>query len=718
MLLQVPPAHVPAGIQESAAFDWMWWIPFLPLVASAVCGLLHFMTLRQRAAKNPRPVDTHGHDDHGHSGHGHDDHGAAAHAVHDDAHGHADDGHAKVAPGIGALAPWVAALSMLAAFGLAIHGWMTLGHLEASARFLRSSAWDWISAGSLSITIAMHLDPLSSVMSLVVTGIGSLIFIYAAGYMSGDKGYAKFFAYMSLFAFSMLMLVMSSSLLGLFIGWEGVGLCSYLLIGFWYEKGWPAEAGQKAFIMNRIGDACFLLGTFLLVRVFGSLDMSAIAAGVPGKLVDGLATPELFWAGLLLFGGACGKSAQIPLFTWLPDAMAGPTPVSALIHAATMVTAGVYLVVRLNPLFAASPDLLAIMGVVAALTAFVAGSTALVQRDIKKVLAYSTVSQLGYMFLGLSTGAWAAAIFHLVTHAFFKALLFLGAGSVIHGMHEEQDMHKMGGLKKYMPRTFITFLCGAAALSGLPLMSGFFSKDEILGHAFAHGGLYRALWGVGIITAAMTAYYTWRMVALTFFGTERFDTHKVHPHESPAVMTLPLMVLAFLSLVGGLLGLPPVTGATHILEKWLEPVTRTGTEILARHGEHELGHDAEWVLLGLGAAVALYFAHLGFKNYKVGKQLDESITVGTPRTAAFLADAWTIDTKYTRWIVQPIKLIAFVIAVVVDQFAIDGLVNGVAALARDIGQRWRRMSDGQIATYGLWMGAFTALIAILLMWKS
>jgi NADH-quinone oxidoreductase subunit L len=426
----------------------------------------------------------------------------------------------------------------------------------------------------------------------------------------------------------------------------------------------------------------------------------------------------MFWAALLLFGGACGKSAQIPLFTWLPDAMAGPTPVSALIHAATMVTAGVYLVVRMNPLFAASPDLLAIIGVVAALTAFVAGSTALVQRDIKKVLAYSTVSQLGYMFLGLATGAWAAAIFHLVTHAFFKALLFLGAGSVIHGMHEEQDMHKMGGLKRHMPRTFLTFWVGAAALSGLPLLSGFFSKDEILAHTFAHGGLYYVLWGVGVLTAAMTAFYTWRMVALTFFGSERFDAHKVHPHESPAVMTLPLMILALGAVAGGLLGLPPVFHVAHVLQEWLEPVTASGTAILARHGTHPLDHSTEWVLLGLGALVALVFAHLGFRNYKSGIELDQSITKGTPRTAAFLGDAWTLDTKYTRWITQPTKLIAFVIAVVVDQFAIDGLVNGAAATARGIGARWRRMSDGHIATYGLWMGAFTALIAFLLLWKS
>ncbi|MDZ4772781.1 MAG: NADH-quinone oxidoreductase subunit L [Planctomycetota bacterium] len=713
MTLAVPP-QIPQG---SAQLDWLWWIPLLPLAASAVCGILHFLTLRQREAAHPRRKVDHRHGHDGHGDHGHGEHDEHAHEAHHDAH--ADHGHAKVSAGIGALASVVAVLAMAAALALSIKGFLELKGLDAGARVLRSTSWDWIDAGSFSIDIAMHLDPLSSVMTLVVTGIGSLIFLYASGYMKGDAGYAKFFAYLSLFAFSMLMLVLSSSMLGLFVGWEGVGLCSYLLIGFWYEKSFAAEAGQKAFVMNRIGDACFLIGTFLLVRVFGSLDMAAITAGVPGALVNGLATPELFAAGLLLFGGACGKSAQIPLFTWLPDAMAGPTPVSALIHAATMVTAGVYLVVRLNPLFAASPQLLAIIGVIAALTAFIAGSTALVQRDIKKVLAYSTVSQLGFMFLGLASGAWAAAVFHLVTHAFFKALLFLGAGSVIHGMHEEQDMHKMGGLKKYMPATFVTFVCGAAALSGLPLMSGFFSKDEILAHTFAHGGLYTALWIVGIVTAAMTAYYTWRMVALTFFGEERFDKNKVHPHESPAVMTLPLMVLAVLSVVGGLLGLPIVFHAPHLLAEWLEPVTRSGTKILFdAQGKHELSHALEWALLGAGALVALVFAHRGFHIHKQGVAFDQGFEKRWPRTAAFLGDAWTIDTKYTRWITQPIKLIAFVIAVVVDQFAIDGLVNGVGALAKSSGQAWRRQADGSIATYGLWMGAFTALIAFLFLFAD
>jgi NADH-quinone oxidoreductase subunit L len=394
--------------------------------------------------------------------------------------------------------------------------------------------------------------------------------------MKGDPGFAKFFAYLNLFVFAMLILVLSSSLLGLFVGWEGVGLCSYLLIGFWYAKGWPAEAAQKAFVMNRIGDACFLVGSFLLVQLFGTLDLQAVGAGVEELLRDPQRSTQLAWAAVLLFGGCCGKSAQFPLFTWLPDAMAGPTPVSALIHAATMVTAGIYLIVRLNPVFMAFEHVRLLIAAVGAFTALVGGSTALVQTDIKKVLAYSTVSQLGYMFLALGTGSFVAAVFHLVTHAFFKGLLFLGSGSVIHGMHDEQDMHRMGGLRRHMPQTFLTFMAGAGALSGLPLLSGYFSKDEILATTFASGGVFLVLWGVGLVTAALTAYYTWRMVALTFFGPERFDHHHVHPHESPAVMTVPLMVLAVLSVVGGLIGLPIVLQelfhVPNFMHQWLEPV--------------------------------------------------------------------------------------------------------------------------------------------------
>jgi NADH-quinone oxidoreductase subunit L len=369
------------------------------------------------------------------------------------------------------------------------------------------------------------------------------------------------------------------------------------------------------------------------------------------------------------------------------------------------------------------------VALVGAATAFVAGTSALLQRDIKKVLAYSTVSQLGYMFLALGSGAFASAIFHLVTHAFFKALLFLGAGSVIHGMHDEQDMHALGGLRKYMPRTFWTFVCGAAALSGLPLMSGFFSKDEILGHAWERGGAYRVLWGIGLVTAAITAFYTWRMVALTFFGPERFrrehsngerfNRQHAQPHESPPVMTLPLVVLAFLSVVGGVLGLPAVLGAPHLIGEWLAPVLEPGRALLAAQGaEGELTHALEWTLLAGGAAIALAFAHRGFHMYKDGIAADREIERAQPAASKFLADAWEIDRTYARWIVQPLKLGAFVIAVLVDQFAIDGLVNGAGSLAESIAARVRRMASGNIATYGLWMGAVTAIIAFIFLWRS
>jgi NADH-quinone oxidoreductase subunit L len=671
-------------MQDSLSQAWLWWIPLLPLLGSALCGALHFATLSARK-RDPS------------------------------------------AKGLAGLAPLVACAAMAGALALSLKGFADLRALDASVRTLLSTAWEWITIGNpaqpwFDVEVRLALDPLSSTLSLVITGVGLLIHIYAAGYMKGDAGYAKFFAYLNLFVFAMLMLVLSSSLLGVFVGWEGVGLCSYLLIGFWYEKGWPAEAAQKAFITNRVGDACFLIGSFLLLRLFGTLDMLEIVAqmrmGFRLETIDADTQLNLSLAALFLFGGCCGKSAQLPLFTWLPDAMAGPTPVSALIHAATMVTSGIYLIVRLNPLFASSPTVMALISAVGVATALIGGSTALVQRDIKKVLAYSTVSQLGFMFLALGTGAFAAAVFHLVTHAFFKALLFLGAGSVIHGMHEEQDMHKMGGLRKHMPRTFATFLAGAAALSGLPLMSGFFSKDEILAHTFAAGGVYWAFWIVGVLTAAMTAYYTWRMVALTFFGPERFDHRHVHPHESPALMTAPLMVLALLSVFGGVLGLPPVFHVPHLLSDWLAPVVEPGLAILAMHHPHEhLSHTVEWILLGLGSAVALAFAHTGFHAYKRGVERDLAIGRGAPGVANFLGDAWTVDSSYTRMVVTPLRVFAFVIRFVVDQLVIDGLVNGSATVAKNLALRSKSLASGQLQSYALWMGAGAAVISLWWMWS-
>ncbi len=656
--------------------NWLWLIPGLPFMGSVICGALHFLTLRARE-RNPE------------------------------------------AKGPAALAGPIAAGLVGLAFVLTTVAFSAIRGEDRT--LLQSAPWNWIPVDGHTVAgVAMVVDRLSAAMGLVVTGVGFLIHVYATGYMHGDRGYAKFFAYLNLFVAMMLVLILSSSIVGTFVGWEGVGLCSYLLIGFWYDKqdGWPAEAGQKAFIMNRIGDASFLLGMFLLFKNFGAFDYASINAAAEATHAAGASTGQLALAAALLFGGACGKSAQLPLFTWLPDAMAGPTPVSALIHAATMVTSGIYLIIRLNPLYALAPQVMYGVAVVGALTAFIAGSSALVQRDLKGVLAYSTVSQLGYMFLALGSGAWVAALFHVITHAFFKALLFLGAGSVIHGMHEEQDMHKMGGLRRYMPRTFITFLAGAGALSGLPLLSGFFSKDEILGHTFALGGTWYLLWLVGVGTAALTAYYTWRMVALTFFGPERFDAKALHPHESPAVMTLPLVVLALLAVAGGLLGLPHIFHVPHLLHHWLEPVTHAGDAI--RFGEHapHLAAGTEWMLLGFGALIALYFADRGFHAHKSGLAADEAFQARGGALARTLNNAWGIDRFYTRGVVATVKLAAVFIAVVIDQLGIDGAVNALGRGARRTGESLRRFADGSIAGYGLWMGAGAAVLVLVLTWMG
>jgi len=650
-------------------WDPLWLIILTPLLGSAVCGVLHALSLRARRSGGAEP---------------------------------------------GRLAPLVACGAIGVSLLVSIVGFAKLWGADASARVIESSTWRWIDAGAFPIDLSLWFDPLASVMCLVITFIGLLIHVYSVGYMKGDPGFAKFFAYLNLFVAAMLVLVLSRNLVGLFVGWEGVGLCSYLLIGFWYEKGWPAEAGQKAFVMNRIGDACFLIGSFLLVDLFASLDMQAIVAGASANPDVG---GKLTLAALLLFGGACGKSAQFPLFTWLPDAMAGPTPVSALIHAATMVTAGIYLLVRLNPVFAASPEVLFVVGGVGALTALIGASTALMQRDIKGVLAYSTVSQLGYMFLALGSGAFGAAVFHLVTHACFKGLLFLGAGSVIHGMHEEQDMTRMGGLRKHMPRTFLAMVIGAAALSGLPGLSGYFSKDEILAHTFANGGFHYAFWAVGLVSAALTAFYSWRLISLTFFGEERFDVDAVHPHESPPVMTVPLMVLAVLAVTAGVLGLPPVLHVAHGLSTWLAPVTEPGRAILAAHGEHHLSHTAEWILLGLGAGIALLFAHRGFHTYTSGAGADDAAAERRPQLARFLQDAWTLDSSYARLIVAPVKLGAFLLSTVVDQFVIDGAVNGAATTTRQVAGRVRTWTDGSVKSYALWMTAGSAALFCLWVWS-
>lgn len=649
----------------------LWLIPALPLLGAFLCGALHLATLRLRRRD---PSDR----------------------------------------GVSGLAPIVACGAMLGSLALSIWGFVALTGLEANARSLGSTRALWMESSSLQVHWGLLIDPLSAVLCLVITGVGLLIHVYSSGYMKGDPGYAKFFAYLNLFVAAMLLLVLSDSLLGLFVGWEGVGVCSWLLIGFWYPKGWPAEAAQKAFVTNRVGDASFLIGSFLLVRLFGTLDLASIVDGTAALALAGDHGTELALAALFLFGGACGKSAQIPLFTWLPDAMAGPTPVSALIHAATMVTAGIYLIVRLNPVFAASPNVMLFIGAIGVATAFLGAASALRQRDLKKVLAYSTVSQLGYMFLALGAGAFTAAIFHLVTHAFFKGLLFLGAGSVIHGMHEEQDLHRMGGLRKHMPRTHGAFLFGAAALAGMPLLSGYFSKDEILTLTLIRGGLWPVLWIVGLVTAAITAFYTWRMVALCFYGEERFEVDEVHPHESPSSMTVPLMILAALALCGGVLNLPAVLPVSGLLHHWLEPVTGVGHALL--FGDGHAPHPAawaEWVLLALGAGVAMLFGHLGFHAYSGGTDFDRRMASRQPELCDRLERAFGVDEAYGRHIVQPLKLLAHVISVVIDSFAIDGAVHGCAYGARQAGERLRELQSGNLKAYALWMGGGATVLSLL-----
>ncbi|MFQ6038957.1 MAG: NADH-quinone oxidoreductase subunit L, partial [Candidatus Aminicenantales bacterium] len=449
-----------------------------------------------------------------------------------------------------------ACFAVFASFAVSVVSLIGLLRAGTETSPIIKNLFSWIQAGSFRADLSLQFDPLSAVMALVVTGVGFLIHVYSVGYMAKDWGYTRYFTYLNLFTFAMLILVMSSNIVLMFVGWEGVGLCSYLLIGFWFEKPSAASAGKKAFLVNRIGDAAFLLGIFFIFIHIGSGEFRAINEAIGGGAVSAsLAT----LIAILLFVGATGKSAQIPLYVWLPDAMEGPTPVSALIHAATMVTAGVYMVTRMNALYALSGTAAQIVAIVGALTAVYAATMALTQNDIKRVLAYSTISQIGYMFIGCGVGAYAAGMFHLYTHAFFKSLLFLAAGSVMHALSGELDMRKMGGLKKYLPLTYPTFLVGAIAIAGIPFLSGFFSKDAILTHAFASGQYF--VWALGVFGAVLTAFYMFRLIFLTFHGEERIEPEaKKHLHESPRVMTIPLVLLAFFSAVAGYVGLPVVFG--------------------------------------------------------------------------------------------------------------------------------------------------------------
>jgi NADH-quinone oxidoreductase subunit L len=582
-------------------------------------------------------------------------------------------------PGAGWIATAACGAAFLATAGLLI---ALLGEDEHH----RSHVYDlftWLHVGGLDVKVGFLVDPLSITMALFVTGIGTLIHVYSIGYMHGDPKFSKFFVYLNLFIFSMLMLVLGSNLLVTFLGWEGVGACSYFLIAFWFSKDANASAGKKAFVTNRIGDWGFMTAMFLAFATVGSLDYSVVLEQAPA-----MAPVTATAIALLLFVGACGKSAQLPLFVWLPDAMAGPTPVSALIHAATMVTAGVYLMTRVNPILAAgydwAPDVIAWVGV---LTALFAATIAVAQNDIKKVLAYSTVSQLGYMFLAVGSGAYVAAVFHMVTHASFKALLFLGAGSVIHGMHDEQDMRRMGGLKKWMPITAGTFIVGWLAIAGVPPFAGFWSKDEILLYAYDKSA---ALWFVGMVTALLTAYYMSRQVFMVFFGEERWreplDGHEpVEPHESPRLMTLPLVVLAGLAVIGGALNLPFVD-TTHYLEHWLEPVIEGNERVLA------VGTAGK-----VGLAVLATLASLAGIALAIRVYLQKRIQPVEPE---ILAEAWRYDSTIAAFMGGPGEQ-AFEGVAAFDRNVVDGAVNGVAAVVRDGGRGLRVLQTGFVRSYAL-----------------
>ena len=523
-------------------------------------------------------------------------------------------------------------------------------------------------------------DPLSALMALIVTGVGALIHIYSVGYMHGDERYPRFFGYMNLFIASMLTLVLADNFALMFVGWELVGLSSYLLISFWFTKPSAAAAGKKAFIVNRIGDWGFLVALMMIFAAFGTLDFGIVFAEAPAVLSVGMATAIT----LMLFVGATGKSAQLPLYVWLPDAMEGPTPVSALIHAATMVTAGVYMIARTAALFELAPASLAIVATVGALTALFAATIAVGQRDIKRVLAYSTISQLGYMIMAVGLTAFTAGIFHLMTHAFFKALLFLGAGSVIHAMSDEQDMWKMGGLRKYMPITFATMAIGWLAISGLFPLAGFWSKDEILASAFAKGGFFTILWVIGVVTAWITAFYMTRLIILTFMGDRRWN-EGAHPHESPSTMTVPLIILAVFSAIAGLWNTPVRLG----LEHFLEPV------FVDIHQVHPAGGLTVWALALISLAVVILGILIAYGRYGRGELPSEE---GGYWAAAL--NGYGVDDFYGKVIVAPGRAIATWSAMFFDMKVVDGIVNGLAVGVRSFGSSMRVLQTGWVRSYG------------------
>lgn len=561
--------------------------------------------------------------------------------------------------------------------------------LDAQTTSLQVQWFDWIRVGSFSISFSLLVDPLSALMLLIITGVGFLIHVYSVGYMHDDPGFNRFFSYLNLFVFFMLLLVMGANYLVMFIGWEGVGLCSYLLIGFWFKNQEYNNAANKAFIMNRIGDLGMLLGVMLIFIYFGSVQYADVlpkAASVDSSI--------LTWITVLLFIGAMGKSAQLPLYTWLPDAMAGPTPVSALIHAATMVTAGIYMIARNNILYTLAPFTSELVMVVGLATAIFAATIAIAQNDIKKVLAYSTVSQLGLMFLALGLGAYTSGIFHMATHAFFKALLFLGAGSVIHGLSGEQDIRRMGGLRKYLPITFVTFLLGVLAIAGIPPFAGFFSKDEILAHAFEHSVV---IWALALFASLLTSFYMFRLFFLVFSGTTRAtDEVKHHIHESPANMTVPLMVLAVLSVVGGFMGIPEVLHGSHWLKGFLAPVFAASS---AHTEVHALDHTLELTLMGTVVALTLVVIVIAYVIYVSKKQVPAAEGEKLGGLHQLLSKKYYVDEIYDAIVVKPLFALSGVVYRFIETLGIDGLVNGTGTAVVSGSKVLRRLQTGSIGFY-------------------
>ena len=721
--------------------DLLWLIPLFPLAGFAVNGVLYLMSHRTSGSGS---MDD-GHEIHPTEAKAHTTPHASAPSAHVDEHPHVPfkSVHAIVSPlmialscvvSFGAIIDWVRSEGLAHAHVVTIATWIPQGLNPLRLGGSANMGVDW----------TFRLDPLSALMISFVTFVGFLIHVYSIGYMSHEEGFGRFFAYLNLFMFSMLLLVLGGNFIVMFAGWEGVGLCSYLLIGYYYEKNFAADAGKKAFVVNRIGDLGFALGIFGIFSLFGTSDFGrvfSLAAGDPGKYA-----PFLTAICLCLFVGACGKSAQIPLYVWLPDAMAGPTPVSALIHAATMVTAGVYMVARCNVLFRLAPDAMLVVAIVGCATAIFAATIALVQNDIKKVLAYSTISQLGYMFLGCGVGAFVGGMFHVFTHEFFKACLFLGSGSVIHAMAGEQDMRSMGGLKAKMKTTHWTYLVSTLAIAGIIPFAGFFSKDEILGETFAGG--HRILYAVGLVTAGMTAFYMFRTVFMTFYGKFRgTPEQESHLHESPPSMTIPLIVLGVGAIGAGFVGIPEAFRPhSHLLKNWLEPIflPLAGREAAEAH----LGSGTEYLLMAVSVSAAIvgilvakgfYLGEAAFaapkrlaerfagayrvlqNKYYVDEAYDAIFVEGVGKGGGrFLwdFDARVIDGIGVNGLFTKVPLALSWLASIFDQYVVDGLVNGVAGTLKAGFRGLKRLQTGRVQNYAFVMGGgFLVLIAAYLIWR-